>query len=114
ARYRARIGNELCQRCSVLGTLAKRLVIENDARYIVSHRIRAEQHFAIITTHISGRCYSNRVKALLDRASTLVRCKDALARSHHPGCNVLKTFAHLLASPSLISFLPSRGQRQTE
>src|SRR5690606_17856915 len=110
----AGIRNQLLPGRAVFRVLTQRLVIKNDTRHVVLHRFRTEEHLTVVATRISGGLHRDCVKALLDRAGAFVCSKDALARSHHPGCNVLKTFAHLLASPSMMSFLPSRGERQTE
>ena len=76
--------DQLHQRRAVLGVLADRLVVEDDAGDVVLHRLdRAEQKLAIIAPRIGRGFDADRIEALLDRARGFVGGEDALAGLHH-------------------------------
>ena len=58
--------DDVDQRRAVLGLLPDRLVVEDDARNVLRHRLGgAEQELAVIATRVGGALGLNRIEALL-------------------------------------------------
>ena len=84
ARNGTRRGNDLRQRRSVLGFLAQRLIVKDDAGDIVLHGFgAAEQHLTIVAARVFRGFDTDCVKPLLDRARTFIGGKNAFAWGNH-------------------------------
>ena len=87
--------HDVDQRRAVLGLLADRLVIEDDAGDVVLHALAgAEQHLAIVAARVLGRGDADGVEALLDRAGAFVGSKDAFAGGNERLGDFRKLFSH--------------------
>ncbi len=100
ARHDAELVQMLRERRAVLGLLAQRLVIKNDAADVIGHVRRGEQQFTIGATRLFSRFQLDAVEALLDGAARLVGGQDTFALCDHRARNRLKftaihTFLHL-------------------
>ena len=87
--------HDIDQRRAVLGLLADRLVVEDDAGDVVLHPLAgAEQHLAIVAARILGGRDADGIEALLDRPGAFVGGKDALARCNERFSDFRKLFSH--------------------
>ena len=77
-RHDALRREQLRKRRAVVGGLADRLVVEDDASDGVLHPLRGEEQLPVEATVLLGRLDADRVEALLDRPGRLVCGEDAL------------------------------------
>ena len=75
---RALRGEHLRERRAVVGALADRLVVEDDAADELLHPGRGEQELPVEAPVLLVRLDADRVEALLDRPRALVRGEDPL------------------------------------
>ena len=99
AGERAGLLDDLDERRAVLGLLADRLVVEDDAGDVFRHRLAgAEHHLAVVAAIVLGVLDADRVEALLDRARGLVGRQNAAPRRDH-GFGDLVEFSEVHGSP---------------
>src|SRR3546814_14944918 len=96
----AALGQDVDQRGAVLGLLAQRLVVEDDAGDILFGAGGGEQHLAIVAAVLLGRRHVDAGQALFDGRGAFVGGQAALARrDHRPGARVEFGEVHVVRSP---------------
>ncbi len=79
----------LGERGPVVGGLADRLVVEDDAADVVLHLGCSEEQLSVVAPSFLRRLHADGVEALLDRPGRLVGGEDALVVGHDRACGVV-------------------------